>query len=142
METTCPTPLPVGFATLHPPYARLNRVIARPPEAAEAISGRGGQRSSPPSPPDCFVSAVPRNDASLVTVAGPAIQAIAGYGTRVYDFADVTQAWGRWPDGSGGSPTKKMAEGVEFEPTALKIRATVFKTASLNRSDTPPTHGL
>ena len=25
-----------------------------------------------------------------------------------------------------------------FEPTALKIKAAVFKTASLNRSDTPP----
>jgi hypothetical protein len=31
-----------------------------------------------------------------------------------------------------------MAEGVGFEPTALKIRAAVFKTASIDRSDTPP----
>lgn len=30
------------------------------------------------------------------------------------------------------------AEGVGFEPTAPGKRATVFKTASINHSDTPP----
>ena len=32
----------------------------------------------------------------------------------------------------------KLAEGVGFEPTLVTRTRTVFKTVSINRSDTPP----